>query len=436
MSSRFLASSIAALGGAAVLAAPSPARAESPIRVSPSITLSVSLGQKVAFGLGVDLRVTGIVDLQSCSDSDRHGFGGFVQATWLNFSAWRFAGGMHGGGEVHDQRIAVAGEFGYTFRTKFDEEFPAYHGLHVGALGTFAFTDSFAPTMEMPVRVAVPLSGPVRTPEVIPGLGVRFPSMFGAPNRCIVGRPLRGGDALLLPDVVARGERRVRDARLDRDTRGAIADAWLDDARAECASITAFLALARDLAAAGAPPALVAAALRAAEDEARHTRICAQIAADHAGLALDPVLLDPPAATDADRRDALLRLALEAWLDGCLGEGAAAERAARASVSATDDAARLAQAAIAADERRHAELGWSVLAHCLAAGGSEVRDAIAEAARAPLADPPRSDAERDADPAALRAHGRLAQRDADAAWRDTVTASRRRASALLAPSFV
>lgn len=429
-SSRFLASSLAALGGAAALAAPSLARADTPVSVSPALTLSVSLGQKVAFGLGLDLRVTGLVDLKSCSDSDRHGFGGFVQVTWLNFTAWRFAGGMHGGGEVYQQRISVAGELGYTYRTKFGEEHPGYHGLHLGALGAFAFSDRFTPTMEAPVRVAIPLSGPVRTAEVSPGLGVRFPAMFGTPNRCIVGRPLRDGGDLVLPDVIALGERRVRSSCAGA-TREALAAAWIEDARAECASISAFVALARDLAAIGAPPALVAGAGRAALDESRHTQICAAIAADHAGLALAPRLLDPPAAADADRRDALLRMAREAWLDGCLGEGAAAERAARASLASTDVTARRAQAAIAADERRHAELGWSVLSYCLAEGGSEVRDAIAELTRTSLSDPPRGDAEHDAHPTALRAHGRLAQREADAAWIDTVTASRRRVARLL-----
>jgi hypothetical protein len=124
-------------------------------------------------------------------------------------------------------------------------------------------------------------------------------------------------------------------------------------------------------------------------------------------------------------------MALEAWADGCLGEGAAAERAARARVDAADLGCRAALAAIARDEARHAELSFAVLAHCLAAGGSEVGDAIAEALAAPPPEPPRGDAEGDADPRALRAHGRLTQAAADDAWTHNVETSRARAARLL-----
>jgi hypothetical protein len=72
-----------------------------------------------------------------------------------------------------------------------------------------------------------------------------------------------------------------------------------------------------------------------------------------------------------------------------------------------------------------------VLAHSLAAGGDEVRDALADLIAAPDGEPPRADAESDADPRGLRVHGRLAQRDADEAWRHTVMQARRRATPLL-----
>ena len=435
LASRVIAPSLAALGSAAILLAPGEARADGVIAVSPALTFSVSFGQKVSFGLGLDFRVTGMVEgfTSGCYNGSRRGLGGFAQATWLNFSAWRFAAGVHGGGEVHEQSVAADGELGWTYRTKFGDAFPGYHGIHLGASGLFTF--GVPPSVELPVRVAIPLTSTVRTPEVTVGLGARFPQMYGFPITCVEGRPLRGEGGIARPGVIAGRERRLRDARLGAGTRGAIGDAWIEDARSECAAISAFVALARDLAAVGAPPSLVARALGAAGDEVRHTLACAEIASSHAGFDVHPVLLGAPPARDADRREALTRMAIEAWLDGCLGEGAAAARAARASVTATDPDARRAQAVVAKDEQRHAELGWSVLACCLSEGGSEVSDAIAEALRVPDGDPPQGDPERDADPAATLAYGRIGQADVDATWRETVATSRRRADSLLGRRF-
>lgn len=432
---RIIAPSLAALGSAALLTASRDARAEQVVSVSPALTFSVSFGQKIAFGLGLDVRVTGLFDNNSCSNDSRHGVGGFAQVTWLNFSAWRFAGGVQGGGEAYKQIIGANGEIGWTYRTKFGDAFPAYHGIQLGATALFS-AEAPLPSMELPVRVAIPLSGELRTAEVIPGLGVRFPQLYGFPQTCIEGRPVRGADGMMLPGAFADRERRTRklDRELDRGTRAALGDAWLDDARGECAAITAFLALSRDLANLGAPASLIHASLVAADDEVRHTLLCNEVSGGISGLGASPALLDPPPARDKDRRDALLRLALEAWVDGCVGEGAAAERARRTSRQATDPAARAAQAAIAIDEAQHAELGWSVLRYAIEAGGSEVKDALAELSSDPHREPPRGDPERDADPRALRDHGRLSRAEADAAWLDAMRSSRQRAMALLASS--
>lgn len=433
---RLLPSSLAAIGAAALMAAPTPAHAQEggSVAISAGLSFNVSFGQKTNFGLGFDLRVTGLVEggrTMPCDSKSRMGFGGYAQATWLNFSAWRFGAGGHGGGEIVDQIFALDGELGWTYHTSYDDQHPGEHGLQVGALGlvTLAYV---APSIEFPLRGVFPLGSPEFKPELITGVGARFPAVFGFPQACVSGRPLRAGDDILLPPVVAHGRRPYRDTGIDDATRAALVGAWLDDARAECASVPAFVALARDLRAAGAPSELVARALDAADDELRHTLLCSGIAADHTGVDAVPLLLAPPPAVDADRRDALLRMAQEAWIDGCLGEGAAASRAARALAASRDETCRSALATIARDEARHAELGWSVLAHAMAAGGSEVRDAIAEALDAPLPELPRGDVERDADPRVLRAHGRLAQATADAAWIDTVARARRRATRLLA----
>jgi hypothetical protein len=431
-SPRLVVPSLAALGAFALASAPSPARADGVVAVSPGLSFTVSFGQKVAFGLGLDVRVTGLAKgtVSPCDQDSRIGFGGFGQVTWLNFSAWRFAAGAHGGGEFYKQVGAVDGEIGWTYRTRWNPGESGEHGLHLGASALFT-AGLPAPSVELPVRVAIPFSAPIIQPEFTLGAGARFPAVFGFRQTCIIGRPLRDGGDVVLPGTVALGEHARRALALDGSTRAALASAWLDDARGECASVPAFLALARDLAAAGAPSSLVARALAAADDEIRHTLLCREIAADHAGIDASPLLLAPPAAADADRRDALLRMAIEAWEDGCLGEGAAAARASRAHARAADPLSRGALAIIARDEAAHAELGHAVLAYCLRAGGSEVRDMLAESLAAPPAEPPRGDPERDADAKALSAHGRLPQALADEAWIENANRAKARAALLL-----
>ena len=71
----------------------------------------------------------------------------------------------------------------------------------------------------------------------------------------------------------------------------------------------------------------------------------------------------------------MIRLAIGLLVDGCLGEGVAADVAAGAR-SARDPAIRTVLEMIASDEATHAELGWDVLAWCLAEGGAEVGRAV------------------------------------------------------------
>jgi hypothetical protein len=101
-------------------------------------------------------------------------------------------------------------------------------------------------------------------------------------------------------------------------------------------------------------------------------------------------------------------LALETLLDGCINETVAAALAEAAGDAATDPAVAEALHAIAADEARHAELAWRIVAWCIersaSAGGAPLiaalREAAAEAAAAPLTASP--DARDD-----LAAHGVL-----------------------------
>jgi hypothetical protein len=65
--------------------------------------------------------------------------------------------------------------------------------------------------------------------------------------------------------------------------------------------------------------------------------------------------------------------------EGCVGETLAAILAAEQLEKASDTAVREALAMIAADEARHAELAWRVVAWAIEAGGDRVRAAVAAA---------------------------------------------------------
>ena len=139
---------------------------------SPGFLFSLSIGDKVAFGLGLDARYTAITR----TDGGYAGGGGvFAQATWLNFSAGRFAGGLHGGGDVLQRGyLGMEGEIGYTYRTAYDEAHPGGHGLHLGFMG---IPLGFG---EISVRGSLPFPGERHKSELTIGLGARFPSVFSS----------------------------------------------------------------------------------------------------------------------------------------------------------------------------------------------------------------------------------------------------------------
>lgn len=387
---------------------------------SPGLLLSLSIGDKTAFGLGIDARYTAVFER---GQGLAAGAGVFGQATWLNFSAGRFAAGIHGGGDVSPYGIlGMEGEVGYTYRTAFDDATPGGHGLH---LGITTLPLAFG---ELSLRGSIPFPGERHKPELTIGLGARYPLVFSSLDFGS-GRPLRISDERALPSVLASVRRRgMRKAPIDSATRAELASAWLADARAEGSSIPAFLALAAELRALGAPADLGDRALSAARDEQRHTAACLAIACDLAGLDLSLAPLHRPPPSRDPRVERLSRLAVESWQDGCLGEGLAADRARRSRGPVN--------ALIARDEQRHADLAWGVLAWSLAEGGRPVRDAVADAMRgesAALDAFPGAKAE--VDPVAWSAFGRLDADGAEAAREATLQHARREGEKLLSRTW-
>ncbi len=137
------------------------------------------------------------------------------------------------------------------------------------------------------------------------------------------------------------------------DAGGGVAGWLARAAYLERASVPAFDELGIELALHGAPARLVRAAARAAQDERRHARTVAGLAARRGG-----------AVPEVRRARAALRdlraMAADNAVEGCVREAYAALVAARQARWARDADVRAAYAEIAADEARHALLSFAI----------------------------------------------------------------------------
>ena len=124
--------------------------------------------------------------------------------------------------------------------------------------------------------------------------------------------------------------------------------AWL-----EAASVPAFIYLARELDQHGAPRALARAALAAARDEIHHARVMRGIAARY-GATVPAVEVALPVERSLEA------LAIENAIEGCVRETWGAVVALWQAHRAHDPKLRDVYRAIAADEARHAALGWAI----------------------------------------------------------------------------
>jgi len=260
------------------------------------------------------------------------------------------------------------------------------------------------------------------------GLGVSFGFEKYGSFRVPSGRPMRHDGRAIVASVSRR--RAWRDAAakpalrgMSRALRRTVGHAWLREARFEHASIATFASLSMQLLACGAPPDLVAGAHHAALDEVHHAKLCFALAAAYLDEDVDP---GPLPATGALKRPTLTQLACESLADGALGEGSAAMLATRRRGRAEDPAVKRVLGAIAREERRHAELAWSVLAWAARAGGPPVAAALGTAwAREQTRASSSAAAERGVD---LSVHGLPTARDV----LDVATRIRRRAGPRLA----
>ncbi|MEJ7735217.1 MAG: hypothetical protein WKG00_39285, partial [Polyangiaceae bacterium] len=395
---------LAALGAACAAWTPGDAAAEG-IGAAVGPYVSFVLGEKLGIGYGVETVVLIAPDAPSCRPGLGRGWGigPALQLGGINASTFQLVAALAAGGVLpEDGRpnydgLGIIGEAGVALHVS---KGGARAGVHTGvSFQSPYFAYGFARAEWLLDSYSL-------------GGGARFPHIFNKPTTCTDGRPLRGEDGGLIASATAsiggalEGGGTLAAGAADRE---AVAAAWSRDALAEAASVPAFLQLAGDLLALGAPDALVDEAIAAAEDEVRHARACAVIASRLAGRRITPALPASPLRPSLPGPDGMRRVAVESWLDGCLGEGAAAARAGLAAHRASEPFVAGVRRGIAREEHRHAELAWKVLAWAASRGGDEILDAVHAVRDAEIAPADEGLAERDA-----RAFGRVGRADAEA----------------------
>jgi hypothetical protein len=296
-------------------------------------------GQSLIWGL--ESYATRSVEQGMCSSEPRWGFGPLVRMTLHGASRPSFTIAGHGGRDLIRPILAVGGEAGLTLAFRDGIKGEPTVSPHTGVSIEMLVFQTFSHQEWL-------------LPEYLVGGGVRYVPTIGTPGMCAIGRPQRS----------AEGER--IQAEWDPEPMDHKINAFRKAAAEEYASVPAFLQLARELEANGAPITLVQRALTAACDELRHTALCVRALEHLLGQAVE---LDVPVVATraaAGGQAGLFRLALESWLDGCLGEGLAATLARADEQRECDPVLKRIHRIIARDEQRHAELGWDILQYCLA----------------------------------------------------------------------
>lgn len=154
------------------------------------------------------------------------------------------------------------------------------------------------------------------------------------------------------------------------ELRPALAQAWTAIAAAEHASVASFARFILQLLAVGAPPALVLAGQQALADEVEHARVAFALASQFAGRGVGPGPLAQASAAGATELAEIVAAVIE---EACVGETLSALEVAEAAARAEDPGLRRALERIAADEQRHAELGWRFVQWALAGATAELR---------------------------------------------------------------
>jgi hypothetical protein len=203
-------------------------------------------------------------------------------------------------------------------------------------------------------------------------------------------------------------------AGLDARTRAALATYWTEIALMEHASVAAFSRFVLELLSLGAPSELVRDAQRALGDEIAHAELCFGLATAYAGEPIAPGLLSLDGVLEPRSR---VELGLTAFREACLGETIAVAEARAALEQVSDPEVHRVLTQIAADEARHAELGFRFMKWLLAILPAEERDQLATGISQELATALGTAAPRSLDTLSSPDHGLLPAADRAAARR-------------------
>jgi len=192
-----------------------------------------------------------------------------------------------------------------------------------------------------------------------------FPQVDGhwaCESFCCCGRPLLVDGRPVTAPAIANTEwsagMPTRFHTLPDVVRRRIAEHYTRVAQLEHASVASFARFTLELMALGAPPQLLVAAHRAGLDEIDHARRCFALASAYAGQPVGPGRLAVAGACPADTLEAVASALID---EACVGETLAAAEARTACRFVREPAVREVLTTIAADEQRHAELGWRTL---------------------------------------------------------------------------
>lgn len=175
---------------------------------------------------------------------------------------------------------------------------------------------------------------------------------------CGIGRPfVVAGSSHSAPirQGAARGQ---ASPELRPKLRGRLVARWIEIARAEHASIASFARFGAELLALGAPPELIAACLRAGDDERRHAELCLTLARRWSARELDFGALELPDGPLFDPSESLAEVVEAAVREGCVGETLSALELAELAELVDDPELAACLRGIADDELRHAALAW------------------------------------------------------------------------------
>jgi hypothetical protein len=204
--------------------------------------------------------------------------------------------------------------------------------------------------------------------------GCCYPILETRPT-CVYGRPLLVEGEAQLAEIVRDGAWTANLVPEDvpAEVREELARRWTRAALDEHASVAAFSKVSLDLMRFGAPPTLLLRTHQAAIDEVRHAQLGFALAS---AFAREPVGPGQVALERVPLAQDLVQVAVEAALEGCIGETLASLLAMEGAARTQDPVLKRVLQTIAKDEQQHSLLAWSTLSWALKTGGEPVREAV------------------------------------------------------------